>query len=256
MSAVALQRVVVRMLHDPDLARACARADLTPTERGWLEAVDPRRWRADPLRRYRLLHALIEEYPVASALVVRAAGVPAFDAFFEGQRFHDTVQRDGRVAEAFGDWLCARADVEPFAAIEAAIERVRRTPSVAHRPDPALQWRAAPWIAWGRGPLDAWSRLRARLQAHRGGMVAGALDPKLRLRVETPIAVDWLVDGSAAPRVEAAPAALIAFLAACSAPQPWAVACAALTAAGADPDEAPALLEGFIEDRLLTPGAD
>lgn len=256
MSAQALQRVVVRMLHDPDVERACAGAELSATERGWIEAVDPRRWRADPLRRYRVLQALIEEYPVSAARVVRGPGAPTFDAFFEGRWFHQTVQQRGVLAHAFGAWLGTLEEAAPFAAIEAAIARVRRVPSVRHAADRRARWRAAPWIAWGQGPLAAWEAARARLHDHPGGPVAAALDLKLRLRPGPLTEVHWLVDGAGSPRVEEPPEALVAFLDACRAPLHWVGLRAAIEAAGAEPEDADDLIEGFIDDVLLTLDAD
>lgn len=256
MSAQALQRVVVRMLHDPDLARATAGADLSASERGWIEAVDPRRWRADAMRRYRVLHALIDEYPVSAAQIVRGAGVACFDRFFEGPWFHRTVQARGVLALAFGAWLQSRPEAAPFAGIERAIAQVRRAACVRHRVDRAARWKAAPWIAWGDGPVAAWAALHARLAAHPDGPIAAALDSTLPLSRALGASTAWLVDGSAEPRVEEPPEALTAFLEAARRPLDWAQACAALIAAGAEPAEADALLVGFIDDALLTRSAD
>ncbi len=56
MSHAQLQRVVVRMLHDPELVdrvyadpdAALADVDLTADERSWLVAPDRRSWATDP----------------------------------------------------------------------------------------------------------------------------------------------------------------------------------------------------------------
>ena len=82
MGCLALQRVIVRMLYDPqlvsrvmeDASQALAEEDLTAEERTWIGTADARAWRIDPYRRSRSLNALIEEFPVGSGLVLRASG--------------------------------------------------------------------------------------------------------------------------------------------------------------------------------------
>lgn len=264
MSALALQRVMVRMLHDPDLDRATRDAGLTPTEKEWLAQVDPRRWRADPLRRYRLLQTLIEAYPVSVALCVRARDVAFIDRFFESPCFHASVQNRRVLAIDFGGWLidAARADadalapVAEYAHIEHAIAQVRRAPSVHQPADPTRRWRLAPWIKIGRGPLDAWQQMRGQLLAHPGGPTAGILDPSFGVHSDVSSPSAWLVDGSCEPQVEALPSALYMALDALREPQDWTGCLAGLTRAGADVDDADDLLRSFIDDVLLTATED
>ena len=70
MSARALQRVVVRMLFDPQLLdavyadphTALADEDVSFQEKAWLVKADPRQWRADPHRQARSLQGLIRSF--------------------------------------------------------------------------------------------------------------------------------------------------------------------------------------------------
>ena len=70
-----LQKVAVRMLHDQRFLEKVYAAPMeTLSDIGLSSAqihllvdADIRRWRADPLRPARLLHALIEEFPVTVA---------------------------------------------------------------------------------------------------------------------------------------------------------------------------------------------
>lgn len=254
--SAALQRVVVRLLHDPDLDRATAGADLTPTELGWLTAVDPRRWRADGMRRYRLLQALIEEFPVASARVIRADGVPALDRFFESLAFHQSVQRRRVLALDFGEWLADQPGARDAAQIERGIAQVRRTPRAVVPGDETSRWRRAPWIAIGRGQLADWQAQRAVLAGHPDGILAGVLDARLCLPLATGPVEDWLIDGGSSPRIEALVPALARFLQGLEAPVPWAELTRRLVGLGADAADVPELLQGFIADALLTSGVD
>lgn len=261
MSAQALQRVVVRLLHDPDLDRATRGAGLTATQRRWLERTDPRRWRADPMRRYRLLQTLIEEYPVSVALSVRAQDVAGIDRFFESACFHDGVQNRSVLALDFGAWLISNpppndATVVEHARIEHAIAQVRRVPAVRHPADPARRWQLAPWIAVGRGPVDAWQQMRIDLLAHSGGLTVGILDPTFGVHCKSSAITAWMVDGSGDPKVEALPKALSMVLEALRRPLGWADCIAALTGAGADLNDADDLLRALIDDVLLTAVAD
>ena len=75
MSALAMQRVVVRMLFDADFARrvyedpskSLATEDLSDEERAFLVAPDRRAYGTDEHRASRALSALFEEFPVTSA---------------------------------------------------------------------------------------------------------------------------------------------------------------------------------------------
>ena len=111
---VALQRVVVRLLFDPAFVErvyaepggALAGLDLDP---GLLEQLlrnDRRLWNADRLRRSRSLKILMEEFKVASTLVLAECRKLAFlDAFFASSFFHEAVQKRKYMALAFAAYL-------------------------------------------------------------------------------------------------------------------------------------------------------
>ena len=104
MSAVALQRVVVRMLFDAVFRnRVYANPEstlhdvgLTLTERQWLLTPDPRAYGVDTHRASRALTSLLEEYPVAGALVLRTQrGLENLQLFFTSELFHHCIQWRG-----------------------------------------------------------------------------------------------------------------------------------------------------------------
>lgn len=272
MSAKHLQRVVVRMLHDPALVeavyadpeRALADVPLTAAERRWLVAPDRRRWAADPMRRTRALRALLEEYPTAGALAARHHGLDALDGFFSAPAFHRCVQDRGSLADAFGAWLEGfdPAELRALAALERGIARVRR----ARRPeapapvaDRTRRWRTAPW-AWGAalpgGALAAWHRRRAQLGAHPDGPLAALLDPAFDLGAPAPLAAHApegvVVERTDDVAVGDAPAPLGALLATLSTPRPWPEVAAALEALGAEPHELEEVAADLLADGLLS----
>lgn len=277
MSARALQRVVVRMLYDPALVeavyadpqRALADVDLEPDERSWLVAPDRRRWRADPLRRTRGLQALLEEYPAASARAVRAAGVPWLDRFFSAAAFHDAVQHRGSTALAFGDWMIERADAEseaqpalravaPLAHIERGIAQVQRAARAGSTGGTTGAWQTAAHVVGLRlpaGALAGWSALRARLMEHPSGPIGALLDADWSLP-PPPATTDEqegvLIERRQGVDVAGASLALAGLLEALRTPHDWPQTVACLGRLGADPDEAEALVEGFLADGLLT----
>src|SRR5687768_8290736 len=104
------------MLFDPtfrdrvyaDPLRVLSDADLTPEERQWLVAPDPRAYGVDVHRRSRALTGLLEEYPVAGALAVRCAqGLQRLYGFFAATVFHQCIQQRGSLADAFGVYLAS-----------------------------------------------------------------------------------------------------------------------------------------------------
>ncbi len=181
MTARALQRVVVRMLYDPALADAvyageAALPELDEAERAWLVAPDRRRWAADPLRRTRGLHALLEEFPVSAAV----AGVHRLDAFFSSAAFHRCVQEDRSLAAAFASWLAQIGpSVAALAELEGAAARVLR----AQRVSVTVFARSGRWRTGGtvaplvapEGLLEAYEGVLGRLAGHREGVVAALL---------------------------------------------------------------------------------
>jgi len=176
--SAALQRVVVRMLHDPAFAQAvfagAGLPELTDAERGLLLASDPRAYRTDPYRRSRLLQALIEEFPCATALVSRGGrALDRVDAFLSSPDFHQAVQGRRSVALAWGCWLGVRAP--GVAALEHAVARARRWRR-PRGPGLALATGVQP-VALQVGALARWQHLSARLGPEPlAALVGGAVD--------------------------------------------------------------------------------
>ncbi|MCA9543992.1 MAG: hypothetical protein KC613_06360 [Myxococcales bacterium] len=270
MSALALQRVVVRMLFDEHLvdrvyadpAGALPEVDLTDAERAWLVQPDKRRWRADPLRRYRALQALLEEYPVAGALVIReAGGVQALDAYFSDPAFHRCIQDRGVLALSFGRWLAAdfTVDVAAAARVELALARVRRAAEPGALPPLDAQGtvHTAPWI-------DAFVTTQAGLQRYLAcrpvlaqGGTALVLDgqqplpPQPAVTGTATVLVERSAQGAA---VEESPAALVQLLRWCQSPRTVAATVEWLAGHDLDPAEARELLGDLANDGLLLAG--
>lgn len=120
-AASRMQRVVVRMLFDPEFVEsvhadpegALAEDDVPPALVRQLIANDRRLWNADRLRRRRALKVLLEEFPTASALVLERWGRMArLEAFFSSAAFHRAVRERGYMALAFHAWLAAAIGAE------------------------------------------------------------------------------------------------------------------------------------------------
>lgn len=147
MSAAALQRVVVRLLHDPSFVarvyaepeRALADLELTADERRWLVTTDRRRFEADPLRPRRVLKALLDEFRVSTALVVHATRrLASLERFFQSPEFHGLVEHRGSLARAFPAYLRSLAPeprVGAVLAVEEGLAAARRgrLPAAAER---------------------------------------------------------------------------------------------------------------------------
>jgi hypothetical protein len=218
MSATSLYRVMVRMLFDPDFARAVyAEGDaalvgvaLTAEEHGWLVAGDRRAYRTDTMRRARALAGLMEEFPTASAFVLRRGREGAvrperelLDAFFSSERFHRCVQDGGSMVFAFAAYLALPAHegvaadprVAPLVALESAIAELRRTgPPVeqAARARSPHDRRAGGRLAlagWARlvrlpaGTHELHRRVGKALVAHERELLASLLDARWSLPV-------------------------------------------------------------------------
>lgn len=160
--AAALQRVVVRLLHDPALVDHVYAGrelpEIGPTEHRWIRSVDRRAWGVDPYRRSRLLHALIEEFPVA----VAARGTEGLESFCSSAAFHTCIQDRGHLAAAFGRWLGEGG----FARLERTFAAIRRGAVGGLGPGVGV-------VAVPAGCLDAWSAARARLGADPVPAVVG-----------------------------------------------------------------------------------
>jgi len=138
-SHLVLQRVVVRLLFDPDFVErvyadpdgALEGLDLTPDERRMAVAPDRRAYGTDANRRNRTLTELVREFPASSALVLHGAreasgegtsrtrrgtrmgasrtprdsGIQILERFFGSPIFHSVIQERGSLAAGYAAFL-------------------------------------------------------------------------------------------------------------------------------------------------------
>lgn len=279
MSATVLQRVVVRMLFDPtfchrvyaDATAALADVDLTPEERQWLVAADPRAYSVDVHRRSRALASLLEEYPVAGALAARCPqGVQRLYGFFAAAVFHQCIQQRGSMADAFGVYVGSVAFAEQplmtrMTEVERSIARVRRAPVLPHDQGEALTQdtflRQAPWMALLSLPdtvLPCYSQLRHHLAQHSPSLLDAVLDTHYPLADASPLeegeaeyvlVVD--VPGADGPSLEPTSLELATLLAAAQEDIVCGDLCALAIRLGAEPHEAFDIIHSLWSDRLL-----
>ena len=190
-----VQRAAVLMHFSPKFARAVHAGPvrgLVDDERALLTRVDGRAFRTDPERALRLIAALLEEYPVSAAVV----GAGALPAFIESSVFENAVLRDRLVADAFGDWLFARAGAVAHLELAVALARRRRR----RRGDPGELARGA-GVEIARVPAGTLAHFVAAREAlganahesvARGARVAPAPDASAMEHV-------LVVDGPAGP---------------------------------------------------------
>lgn len=285
-SHVALQRVLVRMLFDADFAARVLDDPaavlppglLTAQEIEWLHRPDARAWRADPERPERSLTVLVQEYPASLALAA-ASGLTLDGArrFFSSEGFHRAVQERGSMALAFGDHLLSLVRdnvvrdrrVEPIGRLERAIARLRRTAG-GRAPDAqpgAEHFRLSTDKALHQadgGTGDLHDALHQSLP--RGGMdrIQAVFTPSVGLprastdpdRIE-PLLLELIRDDG--PRVkflvgiaEITPV-LFDLLAFAQAPRSRPALVTRTIQLGADPEEAPEIVEGLISEATLVP---
>ena len=220
----AVQRGVVRMLHDPGaLGRIATEGDLTPQELVWLRAVDPRAWRTDPYRAARLMTGLVEEYPAGA----NAVGAD-LRAFFGGARFHAAVRDGTSLADALGAWLADLAPtvVRPVVEVERAIAAGRRAEVPA-----------------GEASGDTLVR------SPRCAVVTGPVPPPYACDGDALVTVGE--DGLAS--VEEASDGLAAILRAAEAPVGRGALLDMARELGAEPGEDAEIVDGLLADGLLVP---
>lgn len=174
MSHRTLERVFVRMLFDPRFVEqvyagadlALEGLDLEAHERAQLVAVDRRAWGHDPMRRYRTLRTLAEEFKASTTLALATTrSLGSLDAFFSSPEFHTSVQERGSMAIAFSAFLerlVAECPIETplmpdVVRLETLLARCRREIEVADPPsdlpvevDGRTLLRLAPGHAVGR----------------------------------------------------------------------------------------------------------
>lgn len=285
MSAIALQRVVVRMMYDADFRqrvyanpeRALRDVSLTPQERQWLVTPAPNAYGADAYRRGRALSGLLEEFPVASALAVRQPrGLQRLQQFFASPAFHQCVQTRGSLAAAFGKYLVSAtfrsrqtpSEMAHIAAVETAIAQVRRAPpplSAAMAPITSeTPIGLAPWVVLltvHPDTLECYRTLLAFLQQYRGDLVEAVLDTRYRhtprapaLRgVATAYVLVSFIPGSDGPSLESVNDDLGELLKAASTPRSMAAWYRLVESMDCDPQEAQEVIEGLVDDRILHP---
>lgn len=246
-----VQAALVCMHLDPGYA-AAVRGDgplpeLGPRERELLRAVDPRALAVDPYRRARAVHALLEEYPAAAALL----GVPAIDGFFSTQNFRTCVFEHGSMALSFGTWLGDQAGGP--GRIEAAIARARR-PQAGAASGLACNPCVAPLLV-PAGSLACLERIRARLGPDPATALATA-SPARERPPRGPKQEALLVEAGPGGEVSLGTASepLVRLLLFAAAGQPHAALAAEAVRLGAEPHEADDLLAGLVADGLLVPG--
>ncbi|MDC0671751.1 hypothetical protein [Nannocystis radixulma] len=246
-----VQAALVCMHLDPAYAAAVRGPgqlpELAERERELLRAVDPRALAVDPYRRARAVHALLEEYPAAAALL----GVPALDAFFSTPAFRTCVFEHGSMALSFGAWLGDQAGGP--GRIEAAIARARRP-----RPDPAPGLSCNPCVApllLPAGSLACLERIRARLGPDPAAALASAR-PLRERPPRGPKQEALLIEASPAGEVSLGTASepLVRLLLFAAGPQAHAALAAEAVRLGAEPHEADELLAGLVADGLLVAG--
>jgi hypothetical protein len=295
MSAAGVQRAIVRMLFDPrfrdavydDAAVALAGCDVTVVERGWLVHPDRRAYATDALRQRRMLTALEEELPCATAWARHDGRDPL--GFFGSQAFHRAIEERSYLVQAFAQWLVEGGSVEvaTTGALEGALAAARR--GLAERP-------ASPsHLGGGRGAespaADLVSTDRPASLSHLGGgrgaeSPAAALvsepacvvcSPRVRMVETTDVALIWWERVRAAiagrqdlpplPRGEAATALVVVLpdgtstaemvtdeIAALLRGAARPIARAALAARlGLPADEADEIIDEFVSDGLLVP---
>jgi len=105
----ALQRVIVRMLHDPSLVERIYTGEvpdaITAPQAAMLRRSPKAAWGSDPYRASRTPQALLEEYPVSAA----GLGPRPLHGFFRATAFHQSTQTRGILAADVGPWLTPHA---------------------------------------------------------------------------------------------------------------------------------------------------
>jgi hypothetical protein len=281
MSAIALQRVVVRMLFDPVFRQkvyrnadtALAGVDLTPPERQWLVRPDPRAYGADAYRASRALSGLLEEYPVTGALAARCAqGIERLHGFFASEAFHRCVQERGSMAAAFGAYVGAgtfseQPEIAPMAALETSLVQVRRAAETLPPLEPAgtadTRIGLAPWVrllSVHPHTLPRYGALLEHLRQRPGPLLEALLNTNAPL----PAGPRWqdaapefllvvALPGTTDASLEPTSPELGSLLAAAQKTPTRRHLCAVAVALGAEPEEAAEIIQACLDDRLLWP---
>ncbi len=245
-SVHAIQRAMVRMLHDPAwVARIHAGPvpELSEPERALLVAVDRRAWSTDRYRRGRLVTALVEEYPVTAAVL----GVRGVDRFLSTEAFAATLARRGSLAVDFGAFAIPRAG--DVARLEQAIALARR----GWRPTGGLVTRpGVEPVELAGGTLAFYADLRRRLGPDPLQALASGWEP-VKPPAPGPEPEPVLVERSdgGEVRVGGATPALVALLRYARTPRDQSALAAHAERLGCDPGEGAELVAGLVAEGLL-----
>lgn len=217
---------------------------LTAADRALLTAVDRRAWNTDPLRRARLVQALLEEFPVTTAVV----GVPAVDAFFSSAGFRSMLECRGSMALSFADWIRGRSG--DIAALEGAIARARRGRDPALSPGLQTAPGVIPVTVQG-GTLSFMQQAMASLgPTPTQGIAQGV---RLSAPATSSVREHLLVEADPAGQVNISPCdrGLVALLAACAKPTTKTQASRHARRLGADPADAGDIVQQLLSEGLL-----
>lgn len=250
-----LQRVVVRMLHDPPYADRVLEGapvpELDAADRALLQGLDRRAFRTDPHRRGRLLTAFLDEFPVASAFASDGGrDVAGLDAFFSSPRFHAAIQQRRYLALAYGEWLVDQVGAD--AALELAVARSRR--DTVRAPGDARLQRAPGLVplALPVGSTARWSTLRERLGSDPVGTLVRS-QVRTRDLPATGADLEYLLvepDSTGGVGLSGSSDGLHGLLVAAGEPVERAVLVALARQEGAG-DEAEEIVDGLVEEGLL-----
>ena len=248
MSPQQLQRMIVRMMYDPNLVEEVYSGNpvdgLDDHARDLLCASDRRAWGSDPYRRARSLRALLEEFPVSAAL----AGVEQLDAFFSDAAFHEAIANGGSLALAFGNWVSRFAG--PVAHLEVALARVRRAPEPQ-----GVGIVSAPTVAIVRIPQAVFEHAQS-IRSQLGPdpvntLVNGSFKPAMGVQEGPTVALLVEATPDGAVSIAGASEALAALLEFAAQPRSFNDMVACANRLGAGPDEDTALIESFLGEELL-----
>lgn len=264
MTVPILQKVIVRMLFDPHLVdrvyddpeEALLGLELSMAERQLLVRSDQRRWRADPLRSARNLHALAAEYMVSTHLYCHQQPLASLMPFYQSPEFHHCIMEGTSLAVEFGRWMMGHADeFSPMIKLETIIAERRR--QVAH-PGSNKPWVLSECVDVFHGPVglvEAYETLHAHLPTDHTEFLARLLSVKQPDAVTRPwhgtktegVIVDISIQGG----MGHGPPVLMAFLDAMRFGGTDASTSEMLRVQGIESSDIADVLAGLVEDGLI-----
>lgn len=268
MSHRALQRTLVRLLHDPSLVErfqsmggeALEEPDLSEEELGWLVEADPRAFRTDPYRQGRVMTSLVEELPTSSALASgRLDG--GLLSFFSSPLFHEHVGRDRPLRLGFADHLSQTGeDVETLVAIERSLMEARRARPRLNR-EIGIPG-GVTWIPVPKGGLEFYEAIWSALATTGKPVVEAVLTleraalPGARLDLDDERVLLIEPDDSGGFHVGEVPSGLAAVLEAARTHGTRRLCHQAALDSGAETSEASEIIDEMISEGLLVDGSN